>query len=99
MIALLNPQGLAREIVAKRIAITSAVGIVLALLVQLDVIPIGWSQTAQTWVSAVLLALSQLVGIVWTRDGVTPADPALAPMSSAGVRLVEAYEPRHEAAN
>lgn len=86
-------QLLGREIVAKRAGITAAIGIGLGLMVQLGVIPLDLSAQVEGKVTLILAALAAMSGIVWTRQGVTPANPALAPTSANGLPLIEADTP------
>lgn len=82
-----------REVVAKRLGITIATGIVLDAAVDLGALPVNIAEATEAKVGIVLVALSALAGIVWTRAGVTPANPLLAPVSSNGVPLIEAETP------
>jgi hypothetical protein len=78
-----------REIVAKRVAILAVVVIVLSALVSTHTITPEWSAHVTTWVTRVLDLLAAIGAIAWIRPDVTPADPALNPMSVNGVPLVE----------
>lgn len=79
----------ARAIVAKRVGILAVIPVVLGLAVSLG-LPVGVSTAVATAATATLTALTAIVGILWAQSGTTPADPTLAPVSLAGVPLVEA---------
>lgn len=81
--------GLAREIVAKRALILAALAAVLHVGVTAGWLPGDISEGAEQAVAGVIDAVAAVGAIVWIRSGVTPADPALAPRSTAGALLVE----------
>lgn len=82
--------GFARAIAAKRATIVAAVGVAAQQLVAHHVITPDVSHTANGVISWGLGAAAFIGGITWVRAGVTPSDPAKAPVSSNGQRLVEA---------
>jgi hypothetical protein len=84
---------LAREIVAKRAAVTAAVATAASIATSYHWITPGVSTYANTWVTRGIDLLAVIIGGAWIRSGVTPADPALAPESSTGAALVEATAP------
>jgi hypothetical protein len=82
-----------REVVARRAGITSAVSMVLIFLVANHVVPTSWAGAATHWVDFAFDALGVLIaaaGLVWTRAGVTTADPAKGPKDILGNDLVPA---------
>jgi len=89
---------LAREIVAKRTAIVAGATTIAGALVTFGVIPLDLSTRGLGVLVGALGVLSAVVSAVWTRQGVTPADPLLAPTSSGGVPLIEAEPPGSKAA-
>jgi hypothetical protein len=80
----------AREIVAKRAGITTALGGLAGLAVTLGLIPVDLGAKATGYVTVGLGVIASLAGILWTRTGVTPAALALAPTSAEGIPLVPA---------
>jgi hypothetical protein len=78
---------LAREIVVKRALVVGAVLVAVHLAVGR-----GWLHTtdaqAQVWTERVVDTIGALVAAGWIRGGVTPADPAKAPVSSDGKAFV-----------
>lgn len=82
--------GLAREIVAKRLAIVAAVTAAVSVAASYGWITPGVGDYATSWITRALDALGVIVGVFWARQGVTPADPALAPTSAHGAPFIEA---------
>lgn len=80
--------GFAREIVAKRLAVTNTVGGGVSALLLTHVISVGQSDRITAAIAGGFALLANLVGVLWARDGVTPADPALDPTSNAGEALI-----------
>lgn len=78
----------AREIVAKRVLLTQIIGQGLGLLVLAHVLNVQQSETVTNAVAGGISALAAIVGVLWSRDATTPADPALAPTTVSGVPLV-----------
>ena len=79
----------AREIVAKRVTITTAVVGIIAALVAVGVIPDKLGQQLDAGLAVGFTFLAAVVGALWARASVTPADPAKAPESTNGLPLVE----------
>jgi hypothetical protein len=77
----------AREIVAKRTAVTASISTALTLLLAFHVVSVGLSDTLTSAVAGGINVLAAVVAVLWSRDGVTPSDPALAPKSTAGEAL------------
>lgn len=77
----------AREIVVKRLFVTSTVATGLNVLLAEHVVSVRASHGVTTYLGVGLNVLGVLVGALWSRDGTTPADVALAPVSSAGEAL------------
>lgn len=76
----INVPSLAREIVAKRLAITAGATSILAFLVASNIIPVDWSERAITYLVVALNILGVIVGAVWSRAGVTPVNsPSVVP--------------------
>lgn len=79
---------LAREIVAKRVTITAAVSAALDLALAEHWVSVSLSAHATSWLAIGLNGVAAVVGVLWSRDATTPADPALNPTSVAGEALV-----------
>lgn len=77
-----------REIVAKRVTITTAIGGVVSALAVLGVIPTGVDEQITGWFGTGFTVLAAVVGALWARQGVTPADTALKPVSADGQPLL-----------
>lgn len=86
---------LAREIVLRRVVISTTVGTVLGILVSADVIPTSWSDVTTRYVGLALTLLGVLVGAARARSGSTPAEPALKPTAIDGTPLVP-YDAQHD---
>lgn len=82
--------GFAREIIAKRTAITTVVSVGLGVLYERHIVSLDVSNHVGHYVVIGLGALGSVVSVLWSRGGVTPADLKLNPTSSAGKALVEA---------
>jgi hypothetical protein len=80
----------AREVVARRALILLAVAAVLHVGVASGWLPGDISEGAEATVAGIIDGIAAIGAIFWVRSGTTPADPALAPVSSNGVALVEA---------
>lgn len=78
----------AREIVAKRVLLMQAIGVALSVLVLAHVLDVHQSETVTNGVVGAINGLASLVGVLWSRDATTPADPALQPKSTTGEPLV-----------
>lgn len=82
-----------REIVAKRVGILAGIPAVVSfvaiILGQFGIKIPDVTEQVQSIAAAVITMLGLLAGIWTARSEVTPASPALAPMSSNGVPLVE----------
>jgi hypothetical protein len=85
---------LAREVVARRAAIAAALPALVTLLVALHVTP-GLSQAVATDVGAGVDLLALVVGVVYVRAGVTPANPNLEPTDSGGNPMVSLAQVQH----
>lgn len=80
----------AREIILKRLVISSTAATVLTVLVALKVIPLGLDTKLTALVAVAFTYLTAVVGALWARTGTTVADVKLNPISSTGQALIEA---------
>ncbi len=80
---------LAREIVAKRVAVVGAVTALGNVAVSYHWITPKASDYVDSWVIRGLDVLAAIVCAIWIRTSVTPADPALHPTSTDGKTLIE----------
>jgi hypothetical protein len=89
-----DPGRWAREIVARRaLAVSTATALIHAAVV-IWALPPTLETQAPVAVGSVIDMLGVLVLVLWSRTGVTPADPALAPTAMDGRALVpESYGP------
>lgn len=71
-----NIGGIAREIVAKRVAILAAIPTAYALAVGFGWTPPWSSDQVVSLVGGALTVLAAVVGIAWARSGVTPVHEA-----------------------
>jgi hypothetical protein len=83
-------QKIARAIVVRWQLVASLVGAVVALLVSFGVLPTGASDDVRQVLGVALMVVSAIAGAAVAQSKTTPADPALHPLSSNGVPLVEA---------
>jgi hypothetical protein len=79
----------AREIVAKRVVITTTLAAVLSFCVSQGIISDKIAANVDGAIAVGFTLLVALVSAFWASTGVTPADPALAPMSKNNIPLVE----------
>lgn len=77
----------ARAIVAKRLAITAGVAAAVNFALTEHWLSVDVSNHVSSYVMIGLNGLGVVVGALWAKDGVTPADPALNPTSAAGEAL------------
>lgn len=81
--------GWAREVIARRALIVAAVAGGAHFAVARGWMPGDWSQTAEDTTTGLIDLVGLVAAVFWARTGTTPADPALQPMSTNGVPLVE----------
>ena len=79
----------AREIVLKQAVIMATIVGVLGALTTAGIIPTGVSESVTGYIVVGFAVVAGLVNALWTRHGVTPADPDLNPVSKNGLPLVE----------
>lgn len=80
----------AREIVLKRVVITTIAASILSFLVSQGIIPDNIAANVDSAIGIGFTLLVAVVGALSARAAVTPADPALAPVSKAGEPLTVA---------
>lgn len=83
---------IAREIVAVRVTVLAGVGIIGGELVRDGVIPDGLADSVTHWSTVTFAVLGVVTGVLWARQGTTPADPQLQPKDKYGNDLVSALD-------
>lgn len=87
--------GWAREVVARRALVVTAVTALVHVAVVLWALPPTLEAQAPVAVGSVIDLLGVLALVLWSRQGVTPADPSLGPTAATGQPLTIDHGPEH----